>query len=187
MRSFILGFVAGTMILQTSATLPAPSMLAAGAGTALLLLMWARVLRYPAARFAAIACAGVLAGAAWSALLAQAALSDALDARDEGRDLHVVGVVETLPYRFDQGVRFNLRVERCLDPGVAVPPHVALSWYAGRGARERAVGDVHVGDMRAGDMRVGDMRVGDVRPGQRWALTVRLQRPPGNANPGGLD
>jgi competence protein ComEC len=48
-----------------------------------------------------------------------------------------------------------------------VPPHVALSWYAGRyGARQA---------------------VGDVQPGQRWQLTVRLQRPHGNANPGGFD
>lgn len=177
MRSFILGFVAGAMILQTSATLPMPSILAVGAGAALLLLACARILRYPAARIAAIASAGMLAGAAWSATLAQSTLADALDAREEGRDLHVVGVVETLPYRFDQGVRFNLRVERCLDPGLSVPPHVALSWYAGRGGREEVVGD----------MRVGDMRVRDMRPGQRWSLTVRLQRPHGNANPGGFD
>jgi competence protein ComEC len=129
----------------------------------------------------------MLAGVAWSAWLAQATLTDALAARDEGRDLHIVGIVETLPYRFDQGVRFNLRVERSLDPGVSVPPHVALSWYADRPGRRQAVGDMRVGDMGVGDMRVGDMRVRDVRPGQRWALTVRLQRPHGNANPGGFD
>ncbi len=95
------------------------------------------------------------------------ALAPALEPRDEGRDLRIVGIVETLPYRFDQGVRFDFHVERTLDAGVRVPPHVALSWYAGlHGARQT---------------------VGDVQPGQRWQFTVRLQRPHGNANPGGFD
>ena len=167
MRSFILGFVTGATCLQSAATLPSATLQAACAAAAtLLLLACACALRHPAARIATTA-AGLLTGYAWAALLAQAALAPALAARDEGRDLHVVGVVETLPYRFDQGVRFDFRVERSLDAGVHVPPHVALSWYAGmHGARQA---------------------VGDVQPGERWALTVRLQRPHGNANPGGFD
>jgi hypothetical protein len=44
---------------------------------------------------------------------------------DGGRDLSVVGVVESLPYVFAQGVRFNFRIERSLEPGVTLPPHVA--------------------------------------------------------------
>jgi competence protein ComEC len=168
MRSFILGFVTGVAYLQTAATLPSTKLQAACAAAAtLLVLTCACTLRHPTARIATIASAGLLTGYAWAALLAQTTLASSLETRDEGRDLHIVGIVETLPYRFDQGVRFDFRVERSLDAGVRVPPHVALSWYAGlHGARQA---------------------VGDVQPGQRWQLTVRLQRPHGNANPGGFD
>jgi competence protein ComEC len=167
MRSFLLGFVTGVTWLQTAATLPSTTLMAACvAAAALLLLARAYAIRHPAPRIAAIASAGLLAGFTWAALLAQSTLAPSL-ARDEGRDLHVVGIVETLPYRFDQGVRFDFRIERSLDAGVRVPPHVALSWYAGRHGAGQAVGDV--------------------QPGQRWRLTVRLQRPHGNANPGGFD
>jgi competence protein ComEC len=168
MRSFILGFVTGATCLQSAATLPSATLQAACATAAtLLLLACACTLRHPTARIATTATAGLLTGYAWAALLAQSTLAPSLESRDEGRDLHIVGIVETLPYRFDQGVRFDFRVERSLDAGVRVPPHVALSWYAGmHGARHA---------------------VGDVQPGQRWTLTVRLQRPHGNANPGGFD
>lgn len=187
MRSFILGVVGGAMVVQSAAALPTRACLAACVGAAFLLAACTRYLRRPAVKAVLVAGAGVLAGVAWSAWLAQAALAESLAARDEGRDLHIVGIVETLPYRFDQGVRFNLRVERCLDPGVAVPPHVALSWYADRHGPRQMAGDMRTGDMRVGDMSTGDVRTGDVRPGQRWTLTVRLQRPHGNANPGGFD
>jgi len=167
MRSFILGFVTGATWLQTVATLPTSRLMAACAAAAILLLACANMLRHPAARIIAIATAGLLTGFAWAAFLAQATLAPELAKRDEGRDVRVVGIVDTLPYRFDQGVRFDFRVERAIDADVGVPPHVALSWYAGRyGARQE---------------------VGDVQPGQRWQLTVRLQRPHGNANPGGFD
>jgi competence protein ComEC len=170
MRSFILGFVTGVTCLQTAATLPSPRQMAACAAIATLLLLacaCVRAIRHPAARMPMIATAGLLAGFAWAALQAQMTLAAALDPRDEGRDLRIVGVVETLPYRFDQGVRFEFHVERTLDAGVRVPPHVALSWYVGlHGARQD---------------------VGDVQPGQRWQFTVRLQRPHGNANPDGFD
>jgi competence protein ComEC len=170
MRSFILGFVTGVTYLQTAPGLPSMNRLAASAALVVVLLLAgvrARALRHPAARIAAIAAAGLLAGFAWAALLAQMTLAPALAPRDEGRDLRIVGVVASLPYRFDQGVRFDFRIESALDAGVRVPPHVALSWYAGmHGARQA---------------------VGAVQPGQRWELTVRLQRPHGNANPGGFD
>jgi competence protein ComEC len=173
MRSFILAFVTGVTCLQTAATLPSAKQMAACAAIAALLLLLlacsrVRAIRHPAARIATIAAAGLLAGFTWAALLAHATLAPTLDPRDEGRDLRIVGIVETLPYRFDQGVRFDFHVERTLDAdGVHVPPRVALSWYAGpHGARQA---------------------VGDIQPGQRWQFTVRLQRPHGNANPGGFD
>jgi competence protein ComEC len=165
MRCAILAFVAGACLLQSAASLPSSRLQAACALTAILLLTLAR--GRPRMRVPASALAGTLLGYAWSAMMAQAALAPHLSPRDEGRDLAVVGVVETLPYVFEQGVRFNFRIERSLAPGVTLPPHVALAWYAGAGDRARPVPAL--------------------QPGQRWQLTVRLQRPHGNANPGGFD
>jgi competence protein ComEC len=167
MRSFILGFVTGATALQSAATLSPARLMAACVAAALLLLAVVRAIRQSAARIAPLAIAGLLSGYTWAAYVAQTTLAPSLDPRDEGRDVRIVGIVQTLPYRFDQGVRFDFRVERSLDAGVRVPPHIVLSWYAGMHGAHHAVGDV--------------------QPGQRWRLTVRLQRPHGNANPGGFD
>ena len=102
----------------------------------------------------------------WAAWLAQLALAPQLALADEGRDITVVGTVASLPYQFQQGVRFNFAVESAA--GAVVPPLIALSWYAG--FRDEITNEV-----------------GDVQPGERWQLTVRLQRPHGNANPHGFD
>ena len=48
-----------------------------------------------------------------------------------------------------------------------MPSRIAVSWYSG--------------------FRDQVTEVGDVQPGERWQLTVRLQRPHGNANPYGFD
>jgi competence protein ComEC len=161
MRSAILGFVGGAAWLQTFATLPGYASFAGLLGAALVLALALR----GAARAAGV---GALAGFAWAALCAHLALAPQLDKGDEGRDITLVGTVDNLPNRFEQGVRFNFAVEKALSPeGIQVPPRVALSWYGGArdGLRER----------------------GEVRPGERWRLTVRLQRPHGNANPFGFD
>jgi competence protein ComEC len=161
MRCAILGFVLGASCLQSCATLPGKPWTLACAGAAVAILL---VLRGPLRA----ACAGALAGFAWAALLAHLALAQQLAKDDEGRDITLVGTVDSLPYRFEQGVRFNFRVEQVLAPAAAaVPPLVALSWYAGF----------------RGDVR----QVGLVAPGERWQFTARLQRPHGNANPNGFD
>jgi competence protein ComEC len=161
MRGAILGFVGGAAFVQTCPSLPGRPMLFACVAAALLVIL---ALRGPVRS----AIAGALFGVAWATLLAQAALAPALANSDEGRDITVVGIVDSLPYRFDQGVRFNVVVEKVLAPkGATVPPRVALSWYAG--------------------MRGATQQVGEVQPGERWRLTVRLQRPRGNANPNGFD
>ena len=103
-------------------------------------------------------------GFCWAALLAHLALAPALAPADEGRDLTLVGTVDSLPYAFAQGVRFNFAVEQVVGDAALVPPRVALAWYAS------------VADKPA-----------NVQPGERWRLTVRLQRPHGSANPGGFD
>jgi competence protein ComEC len=166
MRCAILGFTAGVLALQTSATLPSSAVMLGCVAGALLCIGLARYCKGLAAGGAATG-AGLLLGYAWSALLAHHALAHALPSTDEGRDLTVIGVVDGLPYRFEQGLRFNLLVERTLTPGASVPPRVALSWYAGRN----------------GEAGLPEQ----LNPGERWRLTVRLQRPHGNANPSGFD
>jgi competence protein ComEC len=107
--------------------------------------------------------AGALAGFAWAAFLAHLTLAPQLAKSDEGRDIELVGTVARLPHDFGQGVRFQFAVERVITTQTTVPPMLALSWYRAEGESER------------------------MHPGERWRLTVRLQRPHGNANPHGFD
>jgi competence protein ComEC len=160
MRCAILGFIGGAAWLQTQATLPDIAAMAFCATLAVLLLCG---LRGPMRA----AVAGVLLGFCWAALVAHMALAPQLAADDEGRDVTLVGTIDSLPYRFDQGVRFNFAVERVVGAPMAAPPRVSLAWYAG--------------------FRESKQPVGAVQPGERWQLTVRLQRPHGNANPYGFD
>jgi len=108
------------------------------------------------------ACAGSLLGFCWAAMLAHAALSQELGRLDEGRNLDLIGTVANLPHDFGEGMRFQFDVDTVIDSTARVPPRLALSWYG------------------AGDEV-------QLRPGERWRLTVRLQRPHGNANPHGFD
>lgn len=182
MRCAIVGFVGGAAWLQTQATLPLHAQIAMLAVTAAVLGMLALrgrlpgrfALRYRGQRPFQVALrplAGLLAGFAlgfyWAAMLAQSALAPELAKADEGRDLTLVGTIANLPNRFEGGVRFNFAVEQVDRNAMRVPPLVALSWYAG-----------YRGDV---------VPIGDVQPGERWRLTVRLQRPHGNANPYGFD
>lgn len=157
MRCAILAFVAGAALLQTQAALPTDDIRAAAASCAVLLLAWRRYLLVHIV-------SGATLGFCWAALLAGLALAPALDKADEGRDLTLVGTIDSLPYAFAQGVRFNFAVEQVVDQAAVVPPRIALAWYAS-----------------AAD------RPANVRPGERWRLTVRLQRPHGSANLGGFD
>jgi competence protein ComEC len=151
MRLAILGFVGGASVLQMQASLPGPGVLS-GCLLALLLVLAMR-------RSYARVLAGTLAGFCWAALIAHLALRHELDPANEGRDITVIGTIDSLPYQFEQGARFNFKVEHSIGD-FAAPPRVALAWYG------EAV---------------------DVQPGQRWQLAVRLQRPHGNANPYGFD
>jgi competence protein ComEC len=160
MRCAILGFVGGAAYLQTMGELPGRIWLLALASAAVCLVVG---LRGPVRA----AFSGALAGFCWAALIAHVALAPQLARDDEGRDVTVVGTIDSLPYRFDQGVRFNFAVEQVVGAKIRVPPRVALAWYSG--------------------FRDTVQEVGAVQPGERWQLTVRLQRPHGNANPHGFD
>ena len=155
MRCSVLAFAAGVAVLQSCARLPGPAVLAALACGGLVCML---VLR---GRLRAVG-AGLALGFCWAALLAQAALADRLAPEHEGRDMTVVGLIDSLPYEFDGGVRFFLCVE---DESGKLPARVSLAWY-----RDAA--------------GMPGLRV---IPGQRWQLRVRMQRPHGNANPHGFD
>lgn len=98
MRSVILGFVAGAACIQGCAHLPDHVSLTATALAAVALLLRA------SGRLRAIlrAVAGLMLGLCWAALLAQASLAPQLAGDDEGRDVTVVGTIDSLPYRFDR-------------------------------------------------------------------------------------
>lgn len=171
MRSAILGFVLGVVLLQNQAALPRQYLLALLVALALALLFSAGRVRRAAPKVALLGTGGALAGFAWAALFASHYLAQELPTEWEGRDLTVVGTVDSLPYYVEQGVRFNFAVERVLAPAEAapsLPPRLALSWYAAAGTDGRPAAAL-------------------VRPGERWQLTVRLRRPHGNANPYGFD
>jgi competence protein ComEC len=167
MRMALIGFAVGTACLQRQAALPSLLVMALAFGLLLVLLL---VWRYiacrvsPVVRGLAALAAGCVAGFFWAAWLAQRALAPELALADEGRDVRIVGTVDNLPYKFSQGVRFNFSVEHA---DVDVPPKIALSWYSGY--RDQVT------------------EVPDIQPGERWQLTVRLQRPHGNANPYNFD
>lgn len=173
MRGAILGFVIGVAILQTRAALPNPAVQFALilVGFSLAALAWKNE-RF-AARWLVLPLAGALLGFAWAALIARHYLAQELPPEWEGRDITVVGVVDSLPYEFEQGVHFNLAVEQVIADGgqtANIPRRLALSWYFAFG---------HHGSGSGADAKVA--------PGERWRLTVRLRRPHGNANPYGFD
>lgn len=164
MRGTISGFVGGCGLLQVQPALPGAMTLAC-----LVLACCAAALaqRWTAGHWRRMlqAAAGALAGFCWAALVATRTLAPGLAAQDEGRDVLVVGTIDSLPAAGANSTRFHFVVETVLEPTyMAVPPRIALSWYGGESSPAAAV-----------------------RPGERWQLKVRLQRPHGNANPGGFD
>jgi competence protein ComEC len=175
MRSAIIGFVIGVAWLQCQAALP--STLTLGLLSALLVLPILLNRLVPALfhrsvlKITTLALCGALAGFVWAALFAQHYLNSELPKEWEGREVTVIGTIDSLPFRFDDGVRFNFAVERVLPVDgqtPIIPPKISLAWYSAFRDQETQT-------------------VGDVQPGERWQLTVRLQRPHGNTNPWGFD
>jgi competence protein ComEC len=171
MRCIVLGFVTGAAVLQNQAVLPSPHILSLMLALALLSGLFARNSGKSAFRIPVLASCGVVAGFAWAGLFAQYYLAHELPKEWEGRDVTVVGTIDSLPNHFEQGVRFDFAVERIVGNDASapvLPPRLALSWYSA--------------------FRMEEVQaVGNVQPGERWQLTVRLRRPHGNANPHGFD
>ncbi|PZP36826.1 MAG: DNA internalization-related competence protein ComEC/Rec2 [Roseateles depolymerans] len=168
-----LAWLAGLGLLHQFERLPAQTVLAGLAllGAALLMLgPWmrrkGRVLPALALGVAAVALLALAQGA-WRA---QLRLADELDPAWEQRDLTLTGRVDSLPVAVvgvggQPGWRFEFAVQALWpDPSAPgarprVPSRLMLAAYGGE----------------------------PVRAGERWRLVVRLKRPHGLSNPGGLD
>lgn len=104
----------------------------------------------------------VTLGLLWASTLAQVALSGGLSPELEGRELTLTGYIDSIPEVTPRRTRFRFQVEAVVldDVAMAPPGAVLLSWY--QDAPELTAGD-------------------------RWQLQVKLKRPHGMLNPGGLD
>ncbi len=167
MRSAILGFVAGVGCLQIQADLPSAFIICCLIAGAVVLTLFRNRPSYPSLRIAMLALAGASFGFAWAAMFAHVHMSQSLPPEWEGRDVTIVGVVDSLPTHFAQGVRFDFAVEQAQENAV-IPDRIALSWYYSFQSPAQ-------NEWQA------------PRPGERWQLTVRLRRPHGNVNPHGFD
>lgn len=103
-----------------------------------------------------------LAGVFWISLRAGLVLDDSLPKQLEGQDLLVQGYVAGLPKALERGIGFEFDVAQASLDGqsVTIPSKLRLAIYEPGFAP-----------------RIGD----------RWELLVRLKRPHGFQNPGGLD
>ncbi|HTD07221.1 DNA internalization-related competence protein ComEC/Rec2 [Undibacterium sp.] len=166
MRSAIIGFVLGVVCLQQQASLLQWDYLGLLFAAAFLIFFIRFKSSYPHVRLALGFVGAGIAGFIWASVFAHAYLSQELPGEWEGRDITVIGTIDSLPHEFPQGVRFNFAVEQVLAEGgklPLLPSKLSLSWYSSFGNQELGP-------------------IGDVRPGERWQLTVRLKRPHGNAN-----
>lgn len=102
----------------------------------------------------------------WTALRADLAMSARLPHALEGQNLVVTGAIEDLPQSQAEATRFDLDVMKAQLDGAAVALNgkVRMSWYASRHGT-----------------------VPTLSPCSTWRLRVRLKRPRGLINPGGLD
>ncbi|HXE67413.1 MAG TPA: DNA internalization-related competence protein ComEC/Rec2 [Rhodanobacteraceae bacterium] len=107
-----------------------------------------------------------LAAFAWTAWRADLAMQARLPRALEKQDILVTGVVTDLPQAQDGSTRFDFDIAQAEFEGRAVPVrgHVRLSWYASR-----------------------QHGVPVIQPCSTWRLRVRMKRPHGLVNPGGMD
>jgi competence protein ComEC len=108
----------------------------------------------------------VVAAFAWTAWRADLAMHARLPHALEKQDILVIGTVMDLPQAQDGSTRFEFDIAHAEFDGHIVPVqgHVRLSWYASR---------QHDAPM--------------LQPCSTWRLRVRMKRPHGLVNPGGMD
>lgn len=102
--------------------------------------------------------ASLMAGLLWASSFAAVRLSHELPDSLQKQDLPVVGTIQGLPDTSDADIRFNFSIDRPFS--AAIPEHIRLTWYHAPMT---------------------------LKAGERWRLKVRLKRPHGFANPGGMD
>lgn len=194
MRSAILGFVLGVALLQQQAVL-FPFLYVGFAFVVLcalsILLFCFRSklffrLSFPLLLSTRLVLASVLAlglGFCWASMLALYQLRNELPVEWEGRDVVVQGVIDQLPGRTENGIRFNFAVERYLLPGsiqsAALANQTSTEFAKDKFPKRLALGWFDDAD--------GVIDTPSLKPGQRWQLVVRLKRPHGNANLYGFD
>ena len=111
-----------------------------------------------------------LSGVSYTCWRSAMVLADQLPEAAMGRNLQVIGVVDSLPDRTVRGQRFLFRVEQTRG-NHHVPELIQLSVW-----QKDADGEL-----------LDDVIPQNIQPGERWSLTVRLKRPHGLANPHGYD
>lgn len=184
----IAGFAAGTLVVQFLPSLPGARGLAL---LAVAMLAFSRI-RPSRTGFAQrlvqatiVACAFAFAGASLATWRAIGRLNQELPHVWEGVDLWVTGVVVSLPARAESGTRFELSVETVDPPDAAVPPRIALGWFA------RSPNAVAEAKLPAAAKFPVEMASPDasqrVHAGARWRLRVRLKRPHSTLNFAGFD
>ena len=163
---YLCAFVAGAWLLQQQPVLPE---FAGAAVLVPLALLWKffsrrtdKILRTVARIIAALVF--TVAGFFWAAGLGHWKLADDLPEIWQGRDIDISGVIAQMVQPNERGVRFVFDVDRVYSLNAQVPSRISLMWYE---KNEESTPELHAG--------------------QRWRFTVRLQRPHGNANPGGFD
>jgi competence protein ComEC len=171
MRLKILAFACGVLFLQMQGELPALSAIVSLFVVIITGVVLSRRYRHEALRYVLTFCC-LLGGVIWAGLMAHQRLSGQLPKAWEAREIEIVGVIASLPQRFERGERFEFDVESVHTSGATVPPRIMLSWYRNWDEPDQG-GEV--------------LEKREVHPGERWRLTVRLKRPHGNANPFGFD
>ncbi|MEN9314947.1 MAG: hypothetical protein RIS35_1340, partial [Pseudomonadota bacterium] len=168
-----LGVVIACLWVQSLAALPTfrQTLAMAAIGTLLLGIGVGCALRSPGGRLAGMlslsmpACGAALLAAALAVHVAQQRLDERIPPAFEGVTLTVTGLVEDMPQRSKDGVRFRFTIESCTEPAERCPSgrSVRLGWTGPPGGN------------------------GAIRPGQRWRFEVRLKRPHATLNPGLFD
>lgn len=156
MLRIALVFLSGILLVQLQSTLPS--------------LWWAALLipvpvllrRYPEARTYILLAALFVTGIFWASFRAGVILADELPPDFEGRDIWLVGHVDSLPRQTNKGSRFEFQVELAELNGetIKIPRRILLNIY-----QRHAVPMID----------------------EQWCLRVRLKRPHGFQNPGGFD
>ncbi len=184
----IVGFAAGTLIVQFLPSLPEARWLAL---FSVLLLLLERNIRLSSGtvsrlvRDVVVVCAFAVGGASLATWRATVRLEQELPHVWEGVDLGVTGIVVSLPAVSESGSRFELAVEQVDPPEAIVPPRIALSWFA----RSREIIPTPSLSASPGAPVVALSLTAStaVHAGARWQLQVRLKRPHATLNFAGFD